>query len=248
MKALLLLPTLPIHVPHWADTRHPRSAVRLHTAGLEASLGESLALVGQDLPSGFRWRAGLEAGAFMNFEPAGELTFSLLTFDGVFGVPIDIAWQNWRGRVEWTHLSAHFADGIRHGDELPDPDHLGAFSREWLGMELGYQFHWLQPYAGLRWLVHSADGGAGGTILSGLIVQSDESPGWYGGLDVQSRQELNWAVSGSMELGIQWTSERGTMQLGLCAYSGMDDTGKRIGAAKQYLGLLFALGPSFPSY
>ena len=106
-------------------------------------------------------------------------------------------------------------------------DHLGA-RREWLGMELGYQFHWLQPLCGslvgaqCRWWSGERSG-----VDSSF---RDESRGLVWRLDAQSRQEST-AVSGSMEVGIQWTSERGTMQLGLCAYSGMDDTGKRIGAA-----------------
>ena len=156
MTPLVLLPMSPLHTPDWANTREARSVVRTHTSGIEAALGEEASLIGQDLPHGLRWRLGLEAAAFMSFEPEGELTFSLLTFDGIFGLPVDLAWRNWRARLEWAHLSAHFADGVRHGEELPDQDQLGPFSREWLGLSLAHQFTWLRPYIESQWIVHSA--------------------------------------------------------------------------------------------
>jgi hypothetical protein len=243
MKALIFLPATSIHSPDWADTREARSVIRAHSSGLEAGLGEEIDLLGLDLPSGLRLRQGLEAAAFMAFDPEGDLTFSLLTFDGIVGVPIDIQWRDWQVRMEWTHLSAHFADGIRHGDELPDSDQTGPFSREWVELSLGREIAWFRPYVGTRKIIHSADQGQGMSVQLGTVWNSRSSPGVYGGLDLQSRGELDWAVSGAMEIGVQWFGRGGGLQLGLCGYSGMDDAGKKLGESEQYLGLALGLSP-----
>ena len=119
----------------------------------------------------------LEAAGFMGFEPEGELTFSLLTFDGIVGLPIDLQWREWKLRAEWAHWSAHFADGIRHGDTLPGPELTGSFSREWVGLSLSRTVVWFEPYLGAQWIVHSADGGQGAVLQAGATVNSRSSPG-----------------------------------------------------------------------
>jgi hypothetical protein len=243
MRGLLFLPMTPIHSPDWADTREARSVLRAHSSGLEAALGEELVLLGLDLPNGLHLRQGLEAAAFMSFEPEDELTFSLLTFDGIFGLPVDIQWRDWQLRMEWTHLSAHFADGIRKGDEFPEAEQTGSFSREWVGLSLGYEIAWFRPYLGSRWIIHSADQGNGAALQLGTVWNSRSSPGVYGGIDLQSRAELDWALTGAMEIGIQWFGQGGGLQLGLCGYSGMDDAGKRLGQSEQYLGLALGIRP-----
>ena len=243
MKTLLFLPAMPIYTPHWADTRESRSVIRFHSSGLEAALGEQRALVGMDTHRGLRTTLGLEAAAFMGFDPKGELTFSLLTFDGIFGLPLDLEWRDWSARLEWTHWSAHFADGVRQEESLPDPELTGSFSREWLGLTVARSMAWFRPYLAAQWIVHSTDGGDGVTLQAGTSVDARSSPGLYAGLELQSRQEQDWALSGAAELGVQWFESGGGLQLGLCAYSGMDDAGKRAGKSEQYVGLSLGIRP-----
>ena len=157
---LTWLPAAALHTPHIASTRETTSRVVLHGAAIEAAMADGLALVGCEIGEA-ELSLSLATGVYMGFLPAAEWTFHLVTFDGLFGLPLDVRWRDLELRLSLMHHSGHFADGIDALDVPPDDD--GAYSREWFALSGGMHLlpfaagGELYPYAELRYVHHIVD-------------------------------------------------------------------------------------------
>ena len=255
MPALLLLPGLSLHTPFYGATREPYTQLTVQAERIEGSIGRDIPLIGQrSLPApawGSRevgsldWQVNLAAGTFMGFSPIGELTFDLLTFDGIFGLPVDLRWNQLELRVGWFHLSAHFADGIRRLPDKPDSSSQAGYSREWMDIYAAYWLGPVRPYLGARLSLHSADGQAGPGVQLGLTTSHRHSWGPYLGADLSMRREFGWQPTLSGQTGIELNGQNHTsLRLGLAGYYGMRDEGKHAGESESYLGLTLGFSPA----
>lgn len=202
---LLLLPALSLHPPRLADPREWQSRLAIAPAGIDAAMADTFGFVGMDgLTLGgqpLAWQLGLGAGVYMGFLPGGELTFDLVSFDGIFGLPLDLRWGRFDARLSLTHLSAHYADGVRRIDG-PLPEDTGPYSREWAELNLGVQLGPAHPYVSGRIITHSADGGAGPAVGLGVDAALPRRVSPVGGVWYGARQEQGWTPAFSAQLGL----------------------------------------------
>ncbi|MFT5683982.1 MAG: hypothetical protein ACI8RZ_004917 [Myxococcota bacterium] len=238
-----------LHTNHIASTRETTSRVVVRGSGIEAAMADSLPLVGGAVGE-VQVSLSLSTGVYMGFLPGAEWTFHLVTFDGLFGLPVDVRWRNLEGRLALVHLSGHFADGIDELDELPEDG--GAYSREWLSLSGGV--HALEladggelyPYAEIRTIYHIVDGdpALGGAV--GVNVDWRRPIGAYLGAHVSGESEQGWRPTVAGEIGVQLAGSR-TLRIGLAGYAGDNDAGKFAGESERYLGLSVSFAPLAPA-
>ena len=94
-----------------ADPREPRISITYapEPDQINAVLGAPLPIVGFET-GGTPVRVILEAGAFFRLGRDGDF-FPLQTFDGQFGLGLEVSEGILRGRLRLLHASAHKADG-----------------------------------------------------------------------------------------------------------------------------------------
>jgi hypothetical protein len=243
----LLLPAA-LHSPVYIDPREPLSRVRLRSDGIDAAVGDSVPIV--ELSVGrLQAQLGLTGAVFMGFEPGESLTFYLLTFDGLFGAPLDLRWRDWEARLQWTHLSAHFGDGVRQLDQPPPLELQGAFSREWVALTLGRHLlpgtaglQELYAFAGGRAIYHAVDDGGGPALWVGAQADWLERHGPYLAAQLMVAAEQQWTPSVSVQAGGR-LGAGGGVRLGGVFYTGRGQAGKATGEPEQHVGLQIAFGP-----
>lgn len=230
------LPSAPLDAPSLADPRalRPAVTVRSNQTRLDASLGTQHPLV--QLGDEVRVQLHLAGGAWMSFLRTDVASFALLTFDGRFGVPIQVAWGPWVAEGAWVHTSAHLADGLRMTGTPRAPI---TWSREELTLDLTRR---LGP--------HRVE--VGGSMLArttpdlgrpGVHAGGDAS--WrllFVAADVGARAETDWDLSISALAGLRHVTDRGpAAHLALAVYDGPDRRGQYQGESDRYLGLSFGL-------
>ena len=243
------LPALALHTPHIASTRETTSRVVLRAAGIEAAMADGLALAGGSLGEA-EVSLSLATGVYMGFLPGAEWTFHLVTFDGQFGLPIDVRWRNLEGRLSLVHLSGHFADGIDELDVMPEDG--GAYSREWIALSGGVHLlpfaagGELYPYAEVRYVHHIVDAepSVGGAV--GVNLDWRRPLGPYLGAHLSGAAEGAWRPTVAAEAGLQIAGAR-DLRVGLAVYSGDNDAGKFSGSDEQYIGLSVSFAPLLPA-
>ena len=246
--ALLLLPALSLHSGRLADPREWQSRLAVAPAGIDAAMADTFGFVGMDgLVVGgqpLAWQLGLGAGLYMGFLPGGELTFDLVTFDGVFGLPLDLTWGRLDARLALTHLSAHFADGVRQIDG-PLPTDVGPYSREWVELNLGVQVGPVHPYLSGHVITHSADGGSGPAFGAGLDAELPRRISPIGGVWFGARQEQDWTPAFSAQVGVGLRTDDprsdvvpATLRLMADAYAGPNQAGKLEDRVERRIGFL----------
>ncbi|MDP6931761.1 MAG: hypothetical protein QGG40_02550 [Myxococcota bacterium] len=237
---LRLLPGLTLFAPRMADTREVGSWLVWHPSGIEAALGGDMALLGGELANGVEWRTGLRAGSFMGFHPGDSLTFHLETFDGLFGVPLEVGWKGVELELTWSHVSAHFADGLRAQGERP-PEDSEPYSLEWIELGLGYGAEWFRPYAAVRSTVHTVSGETGSELRGGWTALGRGSLAPYHAFDVHGALQGDEIATVATQAGIRWSTRNGpSMRGGVTAHRGLDEAGKRAESREQYVGVLLA--------
>ncbi|MDG1480462.1 MAG: hypothetical protein P8R54_12765 [Myxococcota bacterium] len=245
----LWLPALALHTNHIASTRETMSRVVVRGSGIEATMADGLALIGGSLGEA-EVSLSLATGVYMGFLPGAEWTFHLVTFDGLFGLPVDIRWRNLEGRLALVHLSGHFADGIDKLDTVPES--AGGYSREWLSLSGGAHLlplpggGELYPYAEIRYIYHIVDGAPalGGAV--GVNLDWHRPVGAYLGAHVSGQSEQDWWPTLAGEVGVQLSGAR-TLRIGLSGYVGENDAGKFAGQPERYLGLSVSFAPLLPA-
>jgi hypothetical protein len=127
----------------FADPREIRTSVAF--AGdryIQATVGSYLSLFSIEPEDGsWGFHFGLEGrGLFTLRQESGR--FPLETVDGTIGVYAEYGKGNWQTQLRYTHVSAHFADGIV---ATPIP-----YSRETLSLRGGYSTAEGQAYVGIH--------------------------------------------------------------------------------------------------
>lgn len=223
-----------------ADTRSSLSRVLVRPQEGGARIDTA---IGADFPflearfGGWRAQVGLAAGVFMDFDAAGSLTFDLETFDGRFGLPVDVAHGPWSARLELTHLSAHYGDGVRQGEERPT--NLDPYSREFVTLQVARTLPWTRVYAGMRALVHAFPEADPWAVQVGVQAAPPGPVAPYLATDLQLADEHDWAPALAAQLGVEARAAGRRLRVGLATRTGPDDTGKREGVNETYLGLMF---------
>lgn len=240
VRAWAVLPSEGVWALPVGDPRSALSRIVLHP--IEDGLRIDTA-IGADFPF-VEWRegpvraqVGLEAGVFMDFDAGGELTFDLMTFDGRFGLPVDVAAGAWSGRLEIAHLSAHWGDGVRKDGERPT--NTDSYSREFVTLTVARALGPARVYAGGRALLHTMPEVPG---LAAQVGAEGEGP-WvvapYAAVDLQTAAEFAWEPQVGAQLGVRVREGRRRLRVAGVVHVGPDDTGKREGVPEKYVGVLF---------
>ena len=220
------MPGPPLLATPIADPRASRLQATWRSDGeIDAALGHVVPLVQYSGP--VRVQAGLLFGTWLRFEPSGPGTFDLNTFDGSFGVPVDLEIDELSLRVAWRHTSAHVADGL----DRPSI----TFSREELLALARYDLGLVSVYGGGSWMWKSAPELPRLGAQAGLEGQGQW---WFAALDLQLRAEDDWAPGISAFAGARIQRARGpVLRLGPCASWGADRRGQFPEGRDEHLGL-----------
>lgn len=95
---------------------------------------------------------GIEGNAYFTMRQQNA-RFPLESSDGLFGAYVEALRGRWLYQLRFTHISAHLSDGS------PDVTRSIRYSREFLALRAAYQWHWVRPYIGLHYLVHTIPDG-----------------------------------------------------------------------------------------
>lgn len=223
-----------------ADTRSPLSRVLLRPEGGDTRIDTALAA---DFPV-LEWRGrdvalqlGVDAAVYMDFLAGDGFTFSLQTLDGQFGLPLDLAWGKAALRVQWTHLSAHYGDGVRYNDQRPS--NLDSYSREYLWVLASGRVGPAELYGGGQLILHSTVPVPAPGLQLGLQAAPDWGIAPYVAADLQAHAEHGWRPALAAQVGGLARRGDSRFRLALALRTGPDDTGKMDGAHEVYAGVLF---------
>ncbi len=183
----------------------------------------------------------LELGAaiLLGFLPGDGFTFGIATVDGLIRLPVSMAWGPWRASLEWAHISAHHADGVRYGEALPDK--TDGYSREHLRLLASCDLPWVQPYLAAKQVFHSISQVPGLGLQAGLVAHGQRETSWYQALDLAWNADTDWRTRLSYQGGLRLRGAgSSTFRTGLAAYRGPALAGKRAGENDAYLGAIMA--------
>lgn len=221
-----------------ADTRSPLSSLTFRAGADGLAVDGTLAA---DFPAvelragGVRAQAGLFAAAFMGFGAGGELTFDLYTFDGLFGAALDAGAGPWSARLHWAHLSAHWGDGVRKGDERPT--NLDAWSREWVELTGVRELGPARLYLGGRAVLHALPAAAPFAVRVAAEAEGPWRVAPVAGVDLELAQEFGWSPALDVQAGLVAHAARSRFRAVLAGRVGPDDTGKLEGAPERWIGV-----------
>lgn len=233
-----------------ADTRSPQSSVLIKWpfsggSGVDAAIATDFPLLFAQLPKGVELEVGLAAGGFMNFWSEGELTFDLYTFDGLFGLPVDVRWGPLSARLQWAHLSAHYGDALRKLKLRPD--NVDSWSREYWQLQVAGDWRFLHPYAGLRLIAHEVrDDDPPLAVQLGVDLLSPWKIGPCGGANLWLAGEDAWVPAVDVVGGACFSGRRHRLRLSAAFRDAPEDTGKLQGNHEQYVGLSFGFDTAGP--
>jgi hypothetical protein len=218
-----------------ADPHETANALvfRSGAPSLEGAVGSTAGLLRIDAGE-LQLQLELGAALFLGFLPGDGFTFGIHTVDGLLRVPVSATWGPLRASLEWAHVSAHYADGVRYGDQVPD--NLDGYSRELFRLLGAWELPWVQPYVGLRQLVHSIPEAPGLGAQLGAKAQGGDDVGWYQALDLAWNAEHGWSTRVAAQGGLLLRGEGRALRIGLAAYRGPALAGKREGEPDSYLG------------
>ncbi len=228
-----MVPLLP------ADPHETASALlfRGGDPSLEGVVGDTLGLVRVDAGP-IDLQVELGAAIFLGFLPGGSLTFGISPVDGLIRLPISMSWKRLRMTLEWAHISAHYADGVRYGDNLPPPS--DGYSREQLRLISSLELPWVRPYVALRELVHVIPEDRRFGVQLGLKAYGQRRFTWYEALDLAWHADNDWRTRLSYQGGMLLRASRQrAVRGGVTAFWGPALAGKRCGEQDAYLGVVF---------
>ncbi len=229
--------------PRWLppDTAFPRLVADRREPGISLSYATDPdrfdAALGGPLPLA-RFTAGshdltavLEAGAFFRLGKDGTF-FPLQTFDGLLGLGLETASGPFRGRLRFTHISAHKADGdstvIYRGQ---------TYSREFWRLEVGRWWHRLFLYAGIGSSWHAVPTDQGPHLVAGGSWEAGGGS-WrpFAALHLSADQERAWRVDQSLFAGVATGVDR-VFRIGLQYVAGNRPDGQYWITGEQFLGI-----------
>jgi hypothetical protein len=239
------LPETSLLPPAMADNLEPLPSIQVRSTAMprvEATLGDTFGLYRLETGS-LRLQIDLGAGLFLGFFPAGEMSFGLLTVDGLLQLPVTVARGPYRIRLQWSHVSAHYADGLRLTDDHPDAP--SAFSRESLRLLGCWTDGRWAPYAAFTSIVHAIPEADRPGFQAGWSFWPKSTVGLYHAFDLKTQADLDWRPSLSAQVGLFLSPSKGhAFRVGLAAYTGPDDTGQFYGQTERYLGAVVGFLPA----
>lgn len=187
--------------PTFADPREIRMALALQNdARLTAMVGNYFSLVGfAPSPAEVGWvtHVGLEGGGYFTMKQENQ-RFPLESVDGLIGLYVDSAKDEWAWQARYTHVSAHLADG--------SADTPIAYSRETLIGRLSYAISpEARVYGGVHWIAHAIPSSPALAFqLGGAYFLSDghRALAPYAAFDLKYRRESPYDPSLSLQLGL----------------------------------------------
>lgn len=146
-----LLPSGRPFRPTFADPREIRMSIGFEgDSRVNAYVGNYFSLLAFQPKEGDDWRAhmGLEGAGYFTMRSEGG-RFPLETTDGLIGLYFEGNSGPWQAQIRYTHVSAHFSDGLAGQAAIP-------YSRETASL----RFAWapngsFQGYAGIHYLAHT---------------------------------------------------------------------------------------------
>ena len=192
-----------------------------------------------------RWSHGdwtgqidLAAGLFLGFDPGGQMTFGMQTVDGLIRLPLSARHGPLSASLEWAHVSAHYADGIRNATDQPLPERA-TYSREYIRLQTSWEMDWFTPYLACRQLIHSLPEAPGFGVQGGWMIYIPGVP-VYQAVDLKLSADEEWQPGAQAQLGLVLSSESiRTLHVGFIAMTGPDDTGQRSGEDDRFIGVQF---------
>lgn len=231
------LPETPLLTPQVADPRETATAFTLRsgTTRLDGTIADRVCLL-HYTTSDLALQVDLGLGLFLGFDPGGSLTFGITTVDGLIRLPVAARWRDLGALVEWAHLSAHYADGVRQSDLRP-PEDEGPWSREYVRVAFSWEHATFRPYVGSRALIHTMPEApilgfqAGWTVLGPWRVAP------FHAADLKLDADRGWRPALSGQAGVAFRAGGASaLVLAATGHWGPDDTGKLQGEDDPYLG------------
>ncbi len=222
-----------------ADPAETTWSLKLRTGGtsIEGVVGDALGLVQLETER-VSVQADLAAAIFLAFFPGDGLTFGITTLDGLLRLPISLELGAFTTTLEWAHLSAHYADGVRYAKL--QPQNLDPYSREYLRLLVCWSNERITPYLAFRQLIHTIPEASAPGLQLGMKFHGQGSITWYSALDAKWNADVDWRSALAIQSGLMIRRKQRWFRLGLAGYSGPWAAGKLAQDYDAYLGALMA--------
>jgi len=226
-----------------ADPWQVRSdlALRRDFPSIGGQVGDRVAVVRVAWDGGAA-EAGFAAGLHLGFVPADGFTFGIATVDGLLEVPATVALGPLVFTVAWTHLSSHFADGVRYLDE--PPEERSPHSREAVRAVVAWRGGWWSAYGGAREILHAVPEAPRPGIQAGASVEGPWRAAPFLALDGRWNADTGWYTGASLLAGLRVRGPGGRpLRAGLAAYRGPRVQGMLAEEDDAFVGAIVAFDP-----
>ncbi|MGH9350663.1 MAG: DUF1207 domain-containing protein [Terriglobia bacterium] len=236
--------------PPMADPFEPASRIRYGGGNLDFGLALPLAVYTSESKTS-DWQIGFLGGIVARFG-SERTTLYLKSGDFHAGIPFSVRKGKWSARVEFYHVSSHLGGDYENLSGF-QPFH---YSREALQGLISYDApHHLRIYGGPTLLVRTYPKVGRWTIQAGTewFPPSLSGDHWklYLADDFQTRGEVAWQTSVSVEPGVQFMTRNGqpVARVEAWFYSGQDPFGELFRERERVVGaqLIFTLEPALKS-
>lgn len=233
-----------------ADPFEPASRIRYGGGNLDFGLALPLAVYTSESKTS-DWQVGFLGGIVARFG-SERTTLYLKSGDFHAGIPFSFRKGKWSGRAEFYHVSSHLGGDYENLSGF-QPFH---YSREAVQGLLSYDApHHLRVYGGPTILVRTYPKVGRWTMQAGTewFPPSLSGNHWklYLADDFQTRGEVAWQTSISVEPGVQWTTRNGqpVARVEAWFYSGQDPFGELFRERERVVGaqIIFTLEPALKS-
>lgn len=184
-----------------------------------------------------RLRTGIHAGVFTLLRKTGA-TFPLETADFLFGLHTDLSRGRFTGRFEFSHVSAHLADGYK-GPRPPI-----TYSREFFTLQGSYERSPVRLYAGIRLSNHAIPNvrrwglQSGGELMSRPLRKN--LPHVYTAFDVRVFDDGGITANCTAQVGFLFHNpRRAGLRLALLLHTGKSEHGQFHRLPNRYAGVGF---------
>jgi len=210
-----------------ADPYETATALTLRSGDppLEGVVGDMAGIARLDLGTA-ALQIDLGGAILLGFLPGDGFTFGVWTLDGLIRLPLSVEVGGFTGTVEWSHVSAHYADGVRYDGARPD--NTDGWSREQVRLLAAWRTERVTPYLAVRELLHALPAAPRPGVQVGLRAAGTRSPTWYGAADASWNADTGWSTGLSWQSGLLARAAGGrALRLGLAAHLGPAVAGKR---------------------
>jgi hypothetical protein len=231
------LPTTSPFRPLLVDPREPQHSVRYligpESARGEAAFGDTFGLV--RVSNSYVAQVGIQASVFTRFnrDSDSEGFLDINSTDYMIFIPVDVQIGSVTVRSGIGHLSSHLGEmAVQHlildeGASFFDPRFL--YRRDFVRVVAAWDAtERLRIYGGTSVAVHINPDLARTAVQAGVEWLGPPQPlgslrrQWFGGVDVQSWAESDWAVNGNLEGGLRVSRQDGerAIRIVASAYAG----------------------------